>query len=201
MVSKSIMQLDIKLSEAKLAIGIPTFKRDDLLRIALIDLSTLNQAGISPSERESYTKQYRRLAIFGDKLFDSVLIDYLLEINSSLSKKDIDDWRQEISVRNTLMEFGIELGLPNYSSSWNNKNRQSPKKQPGIWGEMFEAVVGTIFLDRDRNFGELSQWLCDRFIRPAIGSEVGDSDYDGSYCHDDWWDDIAPTYCPGENDD
>ena len=195
------MQLDIKLSEAKLAIGIPTFKRDDLLRIALIDLSTLNQAGISSLERESCTKQYRRLAIFGDKLFDSVLIDYLLEINSHLSKKDIDDWRQEISVRNTLMEFGIELGLPNYSSSWNNKNRQSPEKQPGIWGEMFEAVVATIFLDRDRNFGELSQWLCDRFIRPAIGSEVGDSDYDGSYCHDDWWDDIAPTYCPGENDD
>jgi len=201
MLSKPIMQLDIKLSEAKLAIGIPTFKRDDLLRIALIDLSTLNQAGISSLERESCTKQYRRLAIFGDKLFDSVLIDYLLEINSHLSKKDIDDWRQEISVRNTLMEFGIELGLPNYSSSWNNKNRQSPEKQPGIWGEMFEAVVATIFLDRDRNFGELSQWLCDRFIRPAIGSEVGDSDYDGSYCHDDWWDDIAPTYCPGENDD
>jgi ribonuclease III len=201
MVSKSIIQLDIKLSEAKLAIGIPTFKRDDLLKIALIDLSTLNQAGISQSEREIYTKQYRRLAIIGDALFDAVLIDYLFKVNDELSKEDIDDWRQEVASRESLTEFAVELGLPSFSSSWSKKDRQSPEKQPGIWGEMFEAVVGVIFLDRSRNFGELSEWLCDEFIRPAIGSKVGDSDYDGSYCHDDWWDDIAPTYCPGENDD
>ena len=201
MLSKSIIQFNIKLSEAKQAIDIPTFKQDNLLRVALIDLSTLNQVGISLSERENHTNHYRRLALLGDALFDAVLIGYLFEVNSKLTKEDIDDWRKEVASRESLTEFAIELGLPNFSSSWNNKNRKSPEEEPGIWGEMFEAVVGTVFLDRDRNFGELSQWLCDRFIRPAIGSEVGDSDYDGSYCHDDWWDDIAPTYCPGENDD
>jgi hypothetical protein len=67
---------------------------------------------------------------------------------------------------------------------------------------MFEAVIGAIFLELDRDFGELSEWLCDRFIRPAIDSEDCDSeDNDEYYCHDDWWDEYAPTYCPGENDD
>ena len=123
MISKSIIQLDIKLSEAKLSIGIPTFKRDDLLRIALIDLSTLNQAGISQDERENYTNQYRRLAILGDALFDTVLINYLLDIDANLTKKEIDDWRQKIATRDSLKGFAIELGLPNFSSSWNNKKR------------------------------------------------------------------------------
>ena len=181
MISKSITQLDIKLSEAKLSIGIPTFKRDDLLRIALIDLSTLNQAGISQDERENYTNQYRRLAILGDALFDTVLINYLLDINSNLTKKEIDDWRQEIATRDSLKGFAIELGLPNFSSSWNNKKRQSPEKEPNLWGEMFEAVIGAIFLDRERNFLELSQWLCDRFIHPAVACDVDQKWFEEHY--------------------
>jgi ribonuclease III len=195
------MQLNIKLSQAKLAIGISTFKRDDLLRIALIDLSTLNQAGISQSERESYTKQHGRLAIIGDALFDAVLIDYLFEINDQLSNEDIDKWRQKVARKEYLARFAIELGLPSFSSSWNNKDRQSPEKQPKIWCEMFEAVIGAIFLELNRDFGKLSQWLLDRFIRPSIGSEVGDPEHPIYYSHDDWWDDIAPNYYPGENDD
>jgi ribonuclease III len=174
MVSKSIMQLDIKLSKAKLAIAISTFQQEDLLRIALIDLSTLNQAGISQSERENYTKQYQRLAIIGDALFDAVLINYLFEVNHQLSNEDIDNWRKKVATRESLTKFAVELGLPSFSSSWNKKDRQSPEKQPAIWGEMFEAVIGAIFLELDRDFGKLSKWLCDRFIRPSIGAEVGD---------------------------
>jgi hypothetical protein len=34
-----------------------------------------------------------------------------------------------------------------------------------------------------------------------INSEGYDLEKDNDYCHDDWWDDIAPNYYPGENDD
>jgi ribonuclease III len=202
MVSTSMIQFNIKLYEAKKAIDIPLFKRDDLLSIALTDLSTLNQAGISSDEREKYTKQYRQLAILGDALFDAVLIDCLLEVDSELTQEDVDDYRKEVADRKSLAEFAITLGLPNFSSSWDKKNRKSSEEEPGVWGEMFEAVVGVIFIDRDRDFGELSKWLCDRFIRPAIDNEDYDSeDNNEYYCHDDWWDEYTPTYCPGENDD
>jgi dsRNA-specific ribonuclease len=181
MVSKSIMQFNVKLSEAKLAIGIPTFKRDNILIIALTDPSTLDCPKISVYERENRKRQYRRLALLGDALFDAVLIDYLFEVNSELTKEDIDDWRQEVASRESLTEFAIDLGLPEFSSSWNKKNRKSPEEEPGLWGEMFEAVVGAIFLNRDRDFSQLSGWLQNRFIRPAIGSQVGDEDYDTYY--------------------
>ena len=42
----------------------------------------------------------------------------------------------------------------------------------------FEAVVAVIFIDRNRDFQVLSTWLCDRFIRNAVGARVGDPDYD-----------------------
>jgi ribonuclease III len=179
MVSQSIMQFNIKLSDAKLAIGIPTFKRDNLLIIALTDPSTLGCPEISVYEQENRKKQYRRLALLGDALFDAILIDYLFAINSELTKEDIDDWRQEVASRESLTEFAIELGLPKFSSSWNKKNRKSPEEEPGLWSEMFEAVVGAIFLDGD--FTQLSGWLQGNFIRPTIGSQVGDEDYSGYY--------------------
>lgn len=118
------MKFDLKLEEAKKAIAIPNFKRDDLLTIALTDPWDLNRPEISKTEREHLESVYRRLAFLGDALFDSVLADYLLTINEDLTKKDLDDWRQEIASKESLTEFAIDLGLPKFSSSWNKRNQK-----------------------------------------------------------------------------
>jgi len=120
---------------------------------------------------------YRRLAFFGDALFDSVLADYLLQINQDLTKGELDWWRQTIASKESLAEFAIELGLPRYCSSWNRPSRKPPEKEPRVWAEMFEAVVGVVFIDCDRDFLQLSSWLRHRFIRNAIGLYVGDPTY------------------------
>jgi dsRNA-specific ribonuclease len=166
------MQLDIKLSEAKQAIGIPTFRSDDLLRIALTDLSTLDPAEISLNERDNYTKKYRQLAMLGDALFDAVLIEDLIKLNPCVTQKDMDDWRQKIALGESLTEFAIQLRLPEFSSYRNKKNRKPPREEPRLWGEMFEALVGAIFIDQDRNFVQLSDWLCDRFINPILANKL-----------------------------
>lgn len=171
------MKFEVKLFEAKQAIAIPGFKRDDLLEIALTDLSTLNHPATSKAERESFERMYRRLAFLGDALIDSVLADYLFRINSDLTKEDLDDWRQRSASSESLTKFAIELGLPRFSSSWNKKNRKPPTQEPRIWAEMFEAVVGVIFIDCDRDFLKLSTWLIECFIRPSIGVYVNDPDY------------------------
>lgn len=43
---------------------------------------------------------------------------------------------------------------------------------------MFEAVVGVLFLDADRDFDQVAQWLCDRFLRDAVESYENDEDYE-----------------------
>jgi dsRNA-specific ribonuclease len=201
------MQFDIKLQEAKQAIAISDFKRDDLLMIALTDPSDLNDPKISKAERAHLESIYRRLAFFGDALFDSVLADYLFNINQELTKKDLDDWRQDIASKESFTEFAIELGLPKYCSSWNKPNRKPPEEEPRRWAEMFEAVVGVIFIDRGRDFLKLSAWLGNRFIRNAIGADVGDPDYDTTVTTADYLDMIGledswgSVWAPGDDDD
>ena len=88
----------------------------------------------------------------------------------------MDNYRQAIADRPSLTDFAIKLGLPDFSSSWNRKNRKPPEEEPGTWGEMFEAVVGVLFLDADRNFDQVAQWLCDRFLRAAVAAYESDDD-------------------------
>ena len=202
------MKSDIKLQEAKQAIAIPDFKRDDLLTIALTDLSTLGHAEISKTERKYLASMYRRLAFLGDAFFDSVLAEYLFSMDSNISQQDLDDWRQEIASAKSLTEFAIELGLPKFSSSWSKKNRKPPVEEPRIWAEMFEAVVGVIFIDRERDFVKLSAWLCDRFICNAIEAyDVDDPDYDTTITTSEYLDMIGlegtfgSVWAPGDDDD
>jgi dsRNA-specific ribonuclease len=201
------MQFDIKLQEAKQAIAISDFKRDDLLMIALTDPSDLNHPKIAKAERAHLESISRRLAFFGDALFDSVLADYLFYVNQELTKRDLDDWRQDIASKESFTKFAIELGLPKYCSSWNKPNRKPPDEEPRRWAEMFEAVVGVIFIDGGRDFLKLSTWLGNRFIRSAIGSHVGDPGYDTTITTADYLDMIGlegswgSAWAPGDDDD
>ena len=161
-------KLNIKLVEAKHALAIPNFNRDDLLRLALTDLSTLQLPLVSEPERQDIVLQYRRLALLGDRLLDAVLADYLFNAYPTLTNEDLDDWRQSITCRESLTKFAIQLGLPNFCSSWNKPNRKQPAQEPGIYGEMFEALVAVAYLDANRDFKKVYRWLCDQFIRQAV---------------------------------
>lgn len=165
-----IHKLNIRLAEAKQAIAIPDFKRDDLLRLALTDLSTLQLPLVSEPERQAIVLQYRRLAFLGDSLLDAVLADYLFATHPELTNQDLDDWRQGITCRETLAEFAIKLGLPDFCSSWNKPNRKPPQGEPAVYGEMFEALVAVIYLDGDRDSKKVYRWLRDRFIQKAVES-------------------------------
>ncbi len=130
-----------------------------------------------------------------------------------LDQADFDDYRQGIADRPSLTEFAIQLGLPDVSSSWARKNRKPPQEEPGVWGEMFEAVVGAIFLDADRNFANVSQWLCNRVFHNAIAAYDTDDNPDAEeyeeivYSTRDYLDamgleDFPDTgWAPGDDDD
>ncbi|MBE7385835.1 MAG: hypothetical protein F6J95_031150 [Leptolyngbya sp. SIO1E4] len=160
----------IKLEEAKKAIAFPDFHSDELLAIALTDPCTLNETDLSRSEQDHIKRKYRTLAFMGDALIDTILADYLYSTGREYEKEELDKYRQRIADRPSLRDFAIELGLPDFSSSWNRKNRKPPEEEEGVWGEMFEAVVGVLFLDADRDFDKVAQWLCDRFLWDAIAA-------------------------------
>jgi ribonuclease-3 len=166
----------IKLAEAKQAISFPNFHSDALLEIALTDPCTLNETNLPKAEQDRIKRQYRTLAFIGDALIDTILADYLYSTGREYEKEQLDEYRQELVARPSLRDFAIELGLPDVSSSWNRKNRKPPEAEEGVWGEMFEAVIGVLFLDADRDFGRVAQWLCNRFLRDAIAAYENPND-------------------------
>jgi ribonuclease III len=160
--------ITIKLEEAKRAIAFPGFHSDELLKIALTDPCTINESGLHPNQQIILKREYRRLAFLGDMLIDAILADFLYGTRRELSHENFDDYRQDLVDRPSLSDFAISLGLPDVSSSWNRKNRKPPEDEPGVWGEMFEAVVGVLFLDADRNFDKVAKWLCSRFLEEVV---------------------------------
>ncbi|MCY6492304.1 ribonuclease III domain-containing protein [Leptolyngbya sp. GGD] len=203
-------KLEIKLAEAKQAIAIPDFKRDDLLRLALTDLSTLQLPSVSEQERQDIVLQYRRLAFLGDRLLDAVVADYYFTNCSPLSNQDLDDSRQYTTSRESLAQFAISLGLPNFCSSWNKPSRKLPQDEPGVYGEMFEVLIAVIYLDSDRDFQKVYDWFCDRFIlettRKSEEDFEFDEDCDLSISDEDYLDMIGlrgfpGSWVPGDDDD
>lgn len=203
-------KINMKLEEAKRSIAIPGFKRDDLLQLALTDLSTLQLPAVSEPERQNIVMQYRRLAFLGDRLLDAVLADYLFRTYPELTNQDLDEWRQNTTCRESLTKFAIALGLPDFCSSWYKKNRKPPESEPGIYGEMFEALIAVIYLDRDRDFQKIYDWFCDRFILETAGESEedfeSDEDCDLSISDEDYLDMIGlqgfpDAWVPGDDDD
>jgi len=168
--------LSIKLEAAKRAIAFPGFHSDDLLEIALTDPCTLNEMALPRAEQDRIKRKYRTLAFMGDALIDAILADYLYSTGREFERVELDNYRQAIADRPSLTAFAIALGLPGVSSSWDRKNRKPPEDEPGTWGEMFEAVVGVLFLDADRDFDKVAQWFCDRFLRDAVADYEDDED-------------------------
>lgn len=166
-----IKNLDIDLAAAKRAIAIPDFKSDDLLWLALTDLSTLQLPLVSKLEQQAIEIQYRRLAFLGDRLLDAVLVDHLFAIYSNLTNENLNTLRENVTCRESLNQFAIALGWPTFCSSRNKPSRKPPKEEPGVYGEMFEALVAVIYLDGDRNFMKLKEWLCDRFLCDLVLSD------------------------------
>ncbi|MBD2261233.1 ribonuclease III domain-containing protein [Pseudanabaena sp. FACHB-2040] len=182
----------------------PNFRSDNLLNIALTDLSTLDNP--TPPEQIQLKKDYRRLAHLGDYLIDAVLTDYLFHTYPTLTKEDMDNWRQDIASRESLTDFAIEMGLPDVCSSWNKIGREPPETEPGVYGEMFEALVAVIYIDQGRDLTKLSAWLCDRFICDAIQSY--EEDYDETLVTTaDYLDivglegSLGSVWAPGDDDD
>ena len=123
-----INQLSIKLEDAKRIVAIPNFKQDELLKVALTALSTLQLPLVTEAERQQIEREHRRLAFLGDRLLDTVLADYLFAAYPELTNEDLDDWRQEITSRESLSEFAIQLGVPSVCSSWYRKDRKPPER-------------------------------------------------------------------------
>lgn len=177
-------ELSVDLVAAKQAFGMPDFQHDALLTLSLLDTASLNETGLSETAKANLKTEYRRLAYLGDYLIDAALADHLFSDYSSLTHEQMDTLRQGVTARTSLCKFAIQLGWPNYCTSRNRKNRKPPEEEVGTYGEMFEALVAAVYIEFNRDFLEVYDWLVDRFLRGAIADTFNGSEYPQAYLNE-----------------
>lgn len=161
------MSLDIE--AIKKQIDIPEFTRTDLLEIALTHPSFIYQNdNLNRQQQDNQEREYRRLAILGDAILGAIVIDYLHEQYSSFNQGNLTQLKSKLVSRNQAYEFSINLNLRQFCLLGKSEENKEPSEQKELLGEMFEAFLGAIYLNFERDFSKTRNWFFKPFFLNAV---------------------------------
>jgi len=159
----------MSIETVKQAIGIPEFKKTELLEIALTHPSYIYENhNLNRQQQDLQEREYRRLAILGDSILGAVVIDYLYDRLPTENQGALTDWKSNLVRRSKAYEFAQKLKLRQFCQLGGSQRDKHESQQIELFGEMFEALLGAIYLEFNRDFSRTRQWLVDRFIKQAV---------------------------------
>lgn len=100
---------------------------------------------------------YERLEFLGDSMLDSIISAYLYREIPSGNEGYLTKMRSKIVSRKHLNELGRDLDLTGFIDS----NIPSEQYGQNIHGNLFEALIGAIYLDRGFKY-------CEKFIHARV---------------------------------
>ncbi|MEH2087096.1 NACHT C-terminal helical domain 2-containing protein [Nostoc sp.] len=160
--------MSIDIEKVQEAICILNFKRTDLLEIALTHPSRIYENYNNRQQQDKQECDYRRLAILGDTILGTTIIDYLYQKYPDFNQQKITDIKSQIVSRKTCYKFAKKLNLKDLCVLGGSERLKEENKQIELLAEMFEALFGAIYLHYDRNFSLASDWLIKHFIKDAV---------------------------------
>jgi ribonuclease III len=164
-----------KLSLAITLLGLDSTQPWSKLAIALVHTSALNEdTSLKPEEKRHRKKEYFRLAHLGDALLDAVVSEHLFDqLEGGLSKEKLHKFRSKICSRAELALLALLNGLPEFCVLGQAEIGGNPLAKPALYGEMFEAVVGAVYLDFDRDYRRFSGWCLELFLKDRTDELLG----------------------------
>jgi dsRNA-specific ribonuclease len=158
--------LDIE--AVKKAIGIPDFKQTQLLKIALTHPSGIYEnINLTQHQKDVQEREYRRLATLGDAILGAVVIDYLHQQYPDLNQGELTELKSDLVSKQKLSEFARELNLRELCLLGRGVERKDYSEER-LFPEMFEALLGAVYLEFKRDFSRLRIWLVERFIKKTV---------------------------------
>ena len=137
-----------------------------LLKFKPIRLSHYKKAFIHRSlkvvDKNGIPINYERLEFLGDAMLGSVIASYLYKKVPKGTEGYLTQMRSKVVSREHLNELGKDLELIKYVKSNISKDHTGDN----IHGNIFEALVGAIYLDRGYNYCQ--QFIYDRIIVPYV---------------------------------
>jgi ribonuclease-3 len=119
---------------------------------------------------EHYSAEsYERMEFLGDSVLRLIIADYLYFRYPSADEGILTRVKSNLERRETLAMLSEKLGLDKYIMFGDDEPEQS-RTLKSIKEDVFEAVVGAMYLDKDRPFGRISEttrWvisLIEKFI-------------------------------------
>ncbi|MDG1805015.1 ribonuclease III [Flavicella sp.] len=100
---------------------------------------------------------YERMEFLGDAMLGSVIAAFLFKTVPDGNEGYLTQMRSKIVSRNQLNTLGKELDLIRFVKSTISKNRMGQN----IYGNIFEALIGAIYLDRGYRY-------CEKFIDKRV---------------------------------
>lgn len=161
--------MSVNIEAVKNAIGIADFNRTDLLEIALTHPSHIYEdQNLNRQQQVQQEREYRRLAILGDGIFNALVIDYLYHRFPNLNQGALtNNWKNSLLSRKKLSEFARKLNLRQLCLFGGSEIRKDESEQVELFGEMFEALLGAIYLEFERGFSRTRDWV-EPFIKKAV---------------------------------
>jgi dsRNA-specific ribonuclease len=163
--------LDIE--AAKKVLNISNFKQTQLLEIALTHPSRIYEnLNLTQQQKDAQEREYRRLAILGDAIFGAVVIDYLHQRFTDLNQGALTNKKSDLVSRKQHYEFARELNLRQLCLLGQGERLKDESGQMELFAEMFEAVLGAIYLEFERNFSQFREWLVRHFIEKVVNDPL-----------------------------
>ncbi len=111
----------------------------------------------------------------GDSILGTVVIEYLYDRLPAENQGTLTNWKSELVRRNKAYEFARKLKLRRLCKLGQGDKFRDESGQIQLLGEMFEALLGAIYLEFERDFSRARNWLVDRFIAGAVDDLLTDT--------------------------
>ncbi|ACZ01248.1 ribonuclease III [Streptobacillus moniliformis] len=120
-----------------------TFKNKKLLLEALTHSSYVNEHNF-PNIKDN-----ERLEFLGDSVMDLITTEYIYKNNLKSNEGELSKIKSQIISETVFSTISRDLNLGNYIFLSNGENMSGGRERNSVLGDVFEAMVGAIYLDSD----------------------------------------------------
>lgn len=117
------------------------------------------------SATDKITDSYERLEFFGDSVLGLVIAEYLYEHHPDWDQGMLSKAKSSVVQEGPLAEAALKLGLDKYIELGPSEEATGGRKRPSILADVFEAVVGGIYLESGL---EVVRWYILEQLNPYL---------------------------------
>ncbi len=104
------------------------------------------------SEAKTHHHDYERLEFIGDSVLGFVVASLLFRYHSEMREGDLTKAKASLVQTKALASYAKKLGYHEYIRTGHSLSNQELMQNQSIFEDIFEAVIGAIYLDQGINF-------------------------------------------------